>query len=51
MRRPIWLFLPAFVGAAPAFAAAPVTYSKDVAPILRDKCVSCHSTGLVSAAV
>ncbi len=29
--------------------AAPVSYANDVAPILRDKCVSCHSTGNIGS--
>jgi hypothetical protein len=32
----------------PIAAAAPPTFSKDVAPILNDKCVSCHRPGEVA---
>jgi hypothetical protein len=54
MRRIVWLSVPVVVLCMPAAwrgqpaDAAAVTYSKDVAPILNEKCVSCHRPGEVA---
>lgn len=37
--------IPFVLGWAPPGAAAPVTYSKDIAPLLQQHCVSCHRAG------
>jgi WD40 repeat protein len=43
MVRRVLIALAAVVAAAPAPAAAPVSFSRDIAPILARKCVTCHN--------
>lgn len=43
-----WLLLLYGAGTATAVTTEPITFSRDVAPILSSKCVSCHSPGNIA---
>jgi hypothetical protein len=43
--RPMPFALLALVAAAPAAGAPPVSFARDVAPVLRNECATCHMTG------
>src|SRR6266567_6021433 len=45
MRGLVFLILPGLAMAADAASNAPVTFARDVAPILQERCQDCHRPG------
>jgi hypothetical protein len=43
----VWLCAAVVTGVPPASAAEPVTFNKDIAPILLDRCATCHRPGQI----